>query len=69
MKFKVVLLIIFIIWFYLFMFIIVGMVCWFYVESSVINGLCIFNISLYYFVVSFVVNFFLLIMIMCVIYF
>lgn len=69
MKPKVALLIISIIWLYSLTFTTAGMVRWPYFESSVINGLCIFNISPYYSVVSSAVNFLLPTMIMCVIYF
>lgn len=66
---KVALLFITIIWLYSLTFTTVGMVRWPYYDSSVIHGLCYFNISPYYSVVSSAVNFLLPTMIMCVIYF
>lgn len=69
MKPKVALLFITIIWLYSLTFTTVGMVRWPYYDSSVIDGLCYFNISPYYSVVSSAVNFLLPTMIMCVIYF
>lgn len=70
MKPKVALLIIAIIWLYSLTFTTTGMVRWpYYAEGSVIEGLCNFNVSPYYSVVSSAVNFILPTLIMCVIYY
>lgn len=57
------------IWLYSLAFTTVGMVCWPYYDHSVMHGLCYFNISPYYSVVSSAVNFILPTLIMCMIYF
>ena len=69
MKPKVALLIIAIIWLYSLTFTTAGMLRWPFYERSVNAGLCYFNITPYYSVVSSAVNFLLPTLIMCVIYF
>lgn len=69
MKPKLALLIIATIWLYSLTFTTLGMVRWPYYEHSVMGGLCYFNISPYYSVVSSAVNFILPTVIMCIIYY
>lgn len=69
MKPKLALLIIAVIWLYSLTFTTAGMLRWPFYEHSVIGGLCLFNISPYYSVVSSAVNFILPTVIMCVIYY
>lgn len=66
---KLALLIIAIIWLYSLTFTTAGMVGWPFYEHSVIGGLCAFNITPSYSVVSSAVNFILPTVIMCVIYY
>ncbi|KAL9984984.1 hypothetical protein ACROYT_G007334 [Oculina patagonica] len=69
MKPKLALLIIATIWLYSLTFTTAGMVRWPFYEQSVMLGMCFFNISPYYSVVSSAVNFILPTVIMCIIYF
>lgn len=57
------------IWLYSFAFTVAGMAGWPYYEQSVRDGMCYFNISPYYSVVSSAMNFIFPTMVMCVIYF